>query len=105
MELKNFAIVHLRTDAGCNPLKGEYSISLVSMLMPLQIGGGTGDDVPLIEDCIAEAIHSKGYKLPAEGLTEIRLKESGELEGYDWYKYYEVEDWQVIVDDSNGAPA
>jgi len=105
--MNNYAIVHLRTEKGCDPAKGEYSLFLVSSLNPLIIGyheAGTGD-VSLIEECIDEAIDSESYALPEDGLTEIRLKETGERQDVFWVKFYEVEEWIVImVNEVEGEP-
>lgn len=101
-DLKNIVIVQLHVESGCDPRDREYSLNLVSMLTPLDIDERLGD-VPLIEECVEEAASDTRYAMPTEGMVEIRLKESGEWEDVFWHKYYEIEEWVIVLDHQANA--
>jgi hypothetical protein len=86
----NYVSLGLYTEEGCNPLEGEYSLSILSFMGSLDISREGGvDDISLIKECIENDLDFD--KLPKEGMTEIILKESGEWEDVFWHKYYEIE--------------
>jgi hypothetical protein len=86
----NFVQVFISTEHDCDPHEGEYSLVLGSFIGGLDLSSiGGVDDISLIKDCIENNLES--LNLPAEGTTEVVLRESGEWEGYNWHKYYEIE--------------
>ena len=86
----NFVQVFIRTEHGCDPHEGEYSLVLGSFIGGLDLSSTGGvDDISLIKDCIENNLES--LNLPAEGTTEVVLRESGEWEDVFWHKYYEIE--------------
>ena len=93
--MDNRVAVDIQTESGCDPKKGEYSLSIVSMLQPLIVDDNVGD-AQLIKECIEEAIGE--HPLPVEGLAQARLKETGEWEDVFWHKYYVVEEWEIAYD-------
>jgi hypothetical protein len=85
----NVIQVFIQTEKGCNPLEGEYSLSIGSSKYPLDISSPGGvDDVSLVKDAIENEFDLSS--LPEEGLTEVVLIESGEWEDVFWNKYYLV---------------
>ena len=93
---KNIVQVLIHTETGCNPLVGEYSLHIGSVIGALDISSVGGvDDVSLIKDCIIERVLDE-IDLPEEGTTEIILRESGEWEDVFWHKYYEIESAEVF---------
>jgi|GEM_PF-3500420 len=86
---KNVIQVFIRTEKGCDPLEGEYSLSIGNSKYPLDISSPGGvDDISLVKDAIENEFDLSS--LPEEGLTEVVLIESGEWEDVFWNKYYLV---------------
>jgi len=95
-ELTNKNVIHIfiQTEKGCDPMEGEYSLSIGNMKYPLDISSPGGvDDVSLIKDAIENEFDLSG--LPEEGLTEVVLIESGEWEDVFWHKYYNVFRYEI----------
>lgn len=86
----NYVSVVIYTEAGCDPLKDEYTAIVASFVGSLDISSPGGvDDVSLVKEAIANSIED--FNLPEEGVTQVVLKESGEWEDVFWHKYYIVE--------------
>ena len=86
----NFVRVFIHIEHDCDPHEGEYSLVLGSFIGDLDLSSiGGVDDISLIKDCVENNLES--LNLPPEGATEVVLRESGEWEGYNWHKYYEIE--------------
>jgi hypothetical protein len=93
----NFIDVCIYTELGCDANEGEYSMLINSFIGTLDISSiGGVDDISLVKDCIENSLND--INLPAEGCTQVTLKESGEWEGYSWHKYYEI--FRVVVFES-----
>ena len=89
-KLDNRVHLNLTTESGCDPKKGEYSMSVLGFAGSLDISSiGGVDDVSLIKECIENNLDFA--MLPAEGWADIMLKEAGEQEDVFWHKYYEIE--------------
>ena len=84
----NYINLVLSVEDGCNPEDGEYKLIITNFLGYLDINqiGGL-DDITLIK----EAIDNEDLEYPKNGELQIVLKESGELDGFFWNKYYVVD--------------
>tara|TARA_R110002153_G_C13332612_1_gene498573 strand:- start:8328 stop:8642 length:315 start_codon:yes stop_codon:yes gene_type:complete len=88
--LINFVSVYIYTELGCDPYEGKYSMTINSFIGSLDISSNGGvDDISLIKDCIGNNLYD--ISLPSEGATQVVLRESGEWEGFNWNKFYEIE--------------
>lgn len=95
----NYVHLTLTTQEECDINKGEYSLFIVGFFGALDIKSYGGvDDVSLIKYCVEN--HINEWPLTPNCNADIILKESGEWEGYNWHKYYEVE--RVNVTDGMG---
>jgi hypothetical protein len=91
----HMVLVNLHVESGCDPKEGEYSMSIASFLGCLDISSiGGVDDISLIKECIENDFDFD--LLPAEGMANIYLEESGEWEGYAWHKYYKIQRHNII---------
>jgi hypothetical protein len=92
---KNVIQVYIQTEKGCDPLEGEYSLSISNIKYPLDISSHGGvDDISLVKDAIENEFDLSS--LPEEGLTEVVLIESGEWEDVFWNKYYIVHRYEIV---------
>lgn len=81
-------VVTLESD--CDWREGEYSMHLGGFIGSLDLSSYGGvDDITLIKEGVEERLEDViGDK--EEGQFEITLEESGEWEGYNWHKWYNV---------------
>ena len=87
----NIVDVIIQTESGCDPLEGEYSISIVNFVGALDITAvGGNDDATLVKEAVDNAIMGNDIELCEEGFEEVRLIESGEWEDVFWHKYYVI---------------
>lgn len=92
----NYVSLVISLESGCNPQDGEYSLHLGSTSGALDLNSVGGvDDITLIKECIEEYILSTEF--PDEGYVDVMLKESGEWEGWNWQKYYELERACIVI--------
>jgi len=86
----NYIQALIYTERDCDPSIGEYSLIITGFVGSLDLSSDGGvDDITLIKDAIENNVDF--LALPAEGFTDVLLRESGEWEGESWHKYYEVE--------------
>ena len=84
-EHKNIVKIHLWLECGCDFDKGEYGISLAEIVQ----GMINKDDFDYFDECIKESYCQKD--LPDEAILEFTLVESGEWQGFEWCKWYEIQ--------------
>ena len=80
---KNIIRANVFTDAN-NISEGEYSVLITQI-----IGYLNEDDYGLVRDAIDECLGD--LDLPFEGVTEVTLIETGEMDPQPiWHKYYQI---------------
>lgn len=98
---KSEVVVEIHTEKGCDPLNDEYSLYITSFKGNLSIQPTDADagvcDISMIRDCLDN--HFDFSSLPEEGVTTIKLSETGEWDPHPiWNKYYQIDEIKTGVE-------
>lgn len=93
---KNIVRVCIWLESGCSLDNGEYGLTMEGVIGALNImpNGGV-DDVSLIRECAEEFISGIDFEIPGDGLIELMMIESGELQDVFYTKWYEVKSHRI----------